>query len=152
MLAKSYGFRVDRQNRFCIALLQISDLMPNSLRGYISAMLWHIDTKLCVCHCHFTQNTPHRFDNGATCWSKVKTNSIILLVVLNDFSGIWTAIILKWLQLLISAVVLMLHTMLSSSFCRWCAWPRHCCLQLYFQLISVSCCSCVSLFFSDSGC
>ncbi len=32
-----------------------------------------------------TQNISHRFDNGATCWSKVKSISIILLVVLNGF-------------------------------------------------------------------
>ncbi len=71
-------------------------------------MLWDIDTKLCVYHCHLTQNTLLRLDNGAICWSKVKRHSILLLVVLNDFSAIWTTIILKWLQLLIAAVGLML--------------------------------------------
>ncbi len=135
MLAKNYGFCVDIRNGFCIALLQIWDLMPNSLWGYIFAMPWHIDTKLCVCHYQLTQNTPHWFDNSATCWSKVKSPSIALLVVLNDFSGIWTAIILKCLQLLIAEVGLMLHAMLSCSFCCWCAWPRHCCLQLFLFLL-----------------
>ncbi len=106
----------------------------NDTWSCISAMLWHIDTKLCVRHCQLTQNTPHRFDNSATSWSKVKSHSIALLVVLNYFSGIWTTIILKCLQLLIAEVGLMLHAMLSSSFCRWCAWPRHCCLQLYFSI------------------
>ncbi len=96
-------------------------------------MLWHIDTKLCVCHCHLTQNTPHRFDNGATYWSKVKSHSIALLVVLNDFSGIWTTIILKCLQLLISAVWSML------CLAPYIAADVLGCLQLYY--INVIVCS-----------
>ncbi len=35
--------------------------------GYISAKLWHNDNKLCVCHCHLTQNIPKWFDCSATC-------------------------------------------------------------------------------------
>ncbi len=43
-------------------------LMPKWHCVCISEMLWHIDTKLGVCHCQLTQNTPHWFDNSATYW------------------------------------------------------------------------------------
>ncbi len=79
----------------------------NDTWGCISGIPWHIDTKLCVCHCHLTQNTPHRFDNGATYWSKVKSHSITIarrLEVFNYFSAIFTSINIKWLQLLIAVV------------------------------------------------
>ncbi len=69
--------------------------MPNCIWDCISAKLWHIDTKLCMSHCHLTQNTPH----------------------IHYFSAILTKIILNWLQLLISAVG-------ASWFACFCnAWP-----------------------------
>ncbi len=59
-------------------------------------------------HSHLTQNTPHRFNNGATFLSKVISHSIILLLIVYNFSAVCTTIILKWLKLFIAAVGLML--------------------------------------------
>ena len=53
----------------------------NDTSACISAMLWHTDTKLCVCHSHLTQKTPKWFDYSATCWSKVISHLIIILVL-----------------------------------------------------------------------
>uniref|UniRef100_A0A671P7E6 HEAT repeat-containing protein 1 n=1 Tax=Sinocyclocheilus anshuiensis TaxID=1608454 RepID=A0A671P7E6_9TELE len=53
--------------------------------------------------------------------------------VIYDFSAISITIILKLLLLLIVAFGLMLHAMLSSSFCLCSAWPLNCCLQLYYS-------------------
>ncbi len=59
-----------------------------------------------------TSHRTHHIDliTVPTYWSKVKSHSIILLVVLNDFSAICTTVILKWLQFLIAAVGLMLDS------------------------------------------
>ncbi len=63
VLTKSHGFCDDRQNSFCIAPQFILGMMPKWLWGSISAKLWHIDSKLCACHCHLKKNTQYWFDN-----------------------------------------------------------------------------------------
>ncbi len=150
MLTKSYGFCVDGQNHFRTAPLQILGMVPKWLWGYISVKLWHNDNKLCVCHCHHTQNTPHLFHNGATCWSKVISHSIILLIVLCDFSAIWTTIILKWLQLLIAAVGLMLASVVLGPVIAACSYIFDCYHELLQTVTKFLISRCIAIYSKES--